>query len=98
MRGERRPTALWSHKDRLLALALAVYEADLCAGCGHPMSESMDPANERRYHAPPPHRCHACTAIELRSAEYEKAQQPRALRFTVDLIRRVASVAGPSAP
>lgn len=55
------------------------------------MSESMHPDNERAYHAPLPVRCHACTAIEVRQAEYEKAQQPRALRFTVDLIRRAVS-------
>ena len=60
------------------------------------MTESMHPDNEQAYHAPLPVRCHACTAIEVRQTEYEKAQQPRALRFTVDLIRR-AVAGGPRA-
>lgn len=38
LRGERKPGKKWSGKDRAFALALQVYEADLCGGCGKPMS------------------------------------------------------------
>lgn len=97
-RGQRPPGARWTFKDRLIAMAVADYEADLCGGCGEPRSESMDPANERAYVAPPPLRCHACTAIEARQEKYRDAQQPRALAFTVELARRVASGVRRAAP
>ena len=38
LRGERKPGKKWSARDRAFALALTVYEADLCNGCGKPMS------------------------------------------------------------
>lgn len=87
LRLERAPGDRWTVKDRLLALALQGYEDDLCE-CGHPRSESMDPDNEGRYSAPPPSRCHACTAIERRSEQYKEAKAPRALRFAAILTKR----------
>lgn len=36
--GERKPGKKWTGKDRAFALALVAYEADLCRGCGQPMS------------------------------------------------------------
>jgi hypothetical protein len=70
-------------------VALTLHEATLCAGCGHPVEESMsaeaDPGNQDRlwhYEAPLPHRCHACTAIEVQQAAYVEAENPRALRFS----------------
>ena len=38
LRGERKPVKKFTAKDRAFALALTVYEADLCGGCGKPMS------------------------------------------------------------
>lgn len=38
LRGERRPGKKWTARDRAFALALTAYEADLCQGCGQPMS------------------------------------------------------------
>lgn len=38
LRGERKPGKKFTGKDRAFALALTVYEADLCQGCGKPMS------------------------------------------------------------
>ena len=40
LRGDRKPGKKWSDKDRAFALALTAYEADLCGGCGQPMSRS----------------------------------------------------------
>lgn len=40
LRGERKPGKKWSAKDRAFALALTAYEADLCKGCGQPMSRT----------------------------------------------------------
>lgn len=49
------------------------------------MHESMDPDTEGRWTAPLPMRCHACTAIEHRVKDYEKADAPRALKFSAEL-------------
>ena len=40
LRGERKPGKKWTARDRAFALALTLYEADLCQGCGQPMSMS----------------------------------------------------------
>ena len=78
-----------------MALALATYEADLCQGCGQPMTESMDPENERGYVAPPPHRCHACTAVAARAEEYREVPHAhQVLRFNAE--RRAPRVSGGS--
>lgn len=69
----------------MAAQALTVYEDSLCEGCGQPRSQSMAPENEYRYHADVPIRCHACTAISARAAEYADARHPRALHFDVAL-------------
>ena len=38
LRGERKPGKKFTGKDHAFALALTVYEADLCQWCGKPMS------------------------------------------------------------
>ena len=81
----REPGKAWLPSDVMLALALTEYEAGLCDGCGQPMHQSMDPETEGRWVAPPPARCHACTAIEHRSADYGQNEAPRALRFSAAL-------------
>jgi hypothetical protein len=47
---------------------------EICAGCGEPKSESMDPANELAYqgHAL---RCHACAARDARANEIQEDEQ-----------------------
>lgn len=71
----------------MLALALRVHEDSLCKGCGVPMDESMDPANERHYHTDLPVRCHACTAYERAREKVAEAKypQPGALRLRLAL-------------
>lgn len=62
LRGERKPGTKWSNKDRAFALALTLYEADLCQGCGQPMSLSTG----KHAHTYQIERieCEACAEIE----------------------------------
>lgn len=76
----------WDLADVALVLALEVVEAETCSGCGHPMAESMAKANEFRYTAGLPIRCHACTALgQASDALPDYTPQPQALRFGVHL-------------
>lgn len=82
------PSGRWTEHDRSLAVALTLHEATLCSGCGHPVEESTsedaDPSSrgsQWHYEAPPPHRCHACTAVAERQADYIEADAPHALRY-----------------
>lgn len=62
LRGERKPGKKWSGKDRAFALALTAYEADLCQGCGQPMSLS---SGEHAHDYDVRHtRCMACAEVE----------------------------------
>lgn len=42
MWGVGRSSSRWSELDLLLAEALALYEAGLCKGCGHPLAFTTD--------------------------------------------------------
>jgi len=53
----------WDADDRGFALALLAIEAETCSGCGHPVAESMDAANQFAYRAELL-RCHACAAAD----------------------------------
>ena len=53
----------WDADDQGYALALLALESEACDGCGHPVSESMDPTNQFGYHAELL-RCHACAAAD----------------------------------
>lgn len=59
-------------------VALGEYRADMHV-CGHPLSETTDPASEGRWTAGLPIRCHACTAIAVRQEDYREASHPQAL-------------------
>lgn len=83
MRGAKR--LRWSVTDRLLAVALTLYEGGICSGCGQSMRESTNPDLEDRWTTDLPHRCHACTAIARRAKEYDDQDFPQAYRFVVGL-------------
>lgn len=51
----------WTQDDTDLALALTAIDGERCSGCGHPRSESMDPAREFDWKAEAV-RCHSCAA------------------------------------
>lgn len=86
--------------DRLLLLALTRHEADLCS-CGHPLTESMDPANDKDdpegdagYFAGEPLRCLACTELAAAQKSYADAVGPDrldamyGLRWIAELVHR----------
>ena len=52
---------LWTHEDRMWALAHDHIEQDRCTGCGHPRSESTDKTADDQYRGHTV-RCHACKA------------------------------------
>ncbi|WP_245984307.1 hypothetical protein [Streptomyces tateyamensis] len=52
---------LWLPEDRWWALALLEVEARACRDCGHPSTDTTDPAGEYAYDAEVV-RCHACAA------------------------------------
>lgn len=69
--------------DRLLVLALQIYEDSLCTGCGQLLSECTDADLEDHWTTLPlATRCYACTALARRAREYEGVQHAHALRFT----------------
>ena len=63
------------------ALALRLFEDDLDPQCGHPRRYAWDTDAAGHYEAPHPTRCHACTAIGKKQAEYEGQKDGHALRF-----------------
>lgn len=85
------PGGRWSEHDRSLAVALTLFEATLCSGCGQPVEESTSPeadihngAGAWHYEVPPPHRCYACTAVaDAQDAMAEKGapHAPHALHY-----------------
>lgn len=73
----------WSEQDVAWMLALAEWRATRCPACGGDIRECTDPASEGRYEVPPPHRCHAATAIAAAQERYMDSQHPQALLFHV---------------
>jgi hypothetical protein len=69
----------WDDQERARVLALLDVESQQCPGCRGWLPETTDNSNEGRYRASTPHRCHRCTAIQQKQAEYEKAKEPAAL-------------------
>jgi hypothetical protein len=75
----------WDEDNRDLAVAYAMWEADLCPGCQRPMAETMSAENEGRYVASAPLRCHSCTAHHQASDAYSDSPQAQALFVPVEL-------------
>lgn len=71
----------WSARDRELAKALLLHEADQCSGCGHPLSETLDPEREGWYDV---HEdiCAGCLALEKHA---EREEREPGARVTVTL-------------
>jgi hypothetical protein len=76
----------WLEEDRDWATADLHEQASKCSsGCGLPLDETTDPANEGAYEAPLPTRCFACTTLSARQAEYK--EDPSSLLFHVRKVR-----------
>ena len=80
---QRYATPEWTELDHAYLLALEVYEAGLCDGCGHPLAETTKAENTEAYVAKAPVRCHRCTA-QIQAAEEHERPQAEALRWPVD--------------
>ena len=80
---QRYETPEWTDLDRAYVLALDLYEAGLCDGCGHPLEETTRAENSEAYVAKAPVRCHRCTA-QVHAAEEHERPQPEALRWPVE--------------
>lgn len=81
LRGERKPGKKWSGKDRAFALALTVYEADLCNGCGQPMSNTTgDHPHDYNVDSI---RCMACSELEDHREESSKKPESGEKLFVV---------------
>jgi hypothetical protein len=73
----------WDETEQGWMLALAEYRADRCPGCSGQLSETTAEDAERAFVGEPPHRCHKCTAIAIKQAEYQKtAPWPQALLWS----------------
>jgi len=83
LRGAKRER--WSETDRLLAMALRLYEDGLCPGCGQQIRYAMDPALAEFWTTMPPVRDHACTALAEAQDGVKDSRHPHALRHVVGL-------------
>lgn len=72
----------WTQEDRDFALALLAVEADLCPGCGHPRSQTTDPAMQDEYTADAI-RCHGCKAVAVAAEPFSKPQHAAGIYFAV---------------
>ena len=79
--------AEWDEDERGWMLALARLRKGECSGCGHPLIESTDPANDGRYKVDSPTRCYACNALQVafEKAKAEDYKHPAALRWGAHL-------------
>ncbi len=67
-------------------VALGIYRSDLHS-CGQPLSEAAAAESMGQYAVPAPLRCHACTAIDAKQAEYSAnpaGQYPHALLWRAE--------------
>jgi hypothetical protein len=83
--GERTVDATaWTERDSVYAMALEDYEASICSGCGQPLVESTDKANEGRYVAKD-RICFGCVELDIAGKRFEDHDHPAALRMSVTL-------------
>jgi len=75
---------LWLETDRSAAMALELYEADLCTGCGQPMSESTLLENEEQYQISYEY-CHGCVELDTYQDVLQKKAHAPALLTSVHL-------------
>lgn len=75
----------WHETDRLLALALNLYEDGICSGCGQQVKYAMDPALADYWTTMHPVRDHACTALAVAQDAVKDDKHPHALRHVVGM-------------
>lgn len=72
----------WTHRNRVLAEALTLYELSTCDGCGQPVSESYDPDREGWYDVVEVV-CAGCKAKESHARDNHAQPEP-GLRLRVE--------------
>jgi hypothetical protein len=75
--------SVWSVEDRELALAWSDRQRSLCGGCGHPLGETTDPANEGVYEATHILVCDACAARDAAVSGRFPERRPAGLHVLV---------------
>jgi hypothetical protein len=65
-------------------MLLSDIEADVCRGCGQPLSETLTLEAYEGYEAGPPAVCQGCKALHRRQREYDEDKDIHALRFSVN--------------
>jgi len=76
-----RPEPEWDEGEQTIMLALQLYRNGLCPKCGGPLSVCTDAANEMRFDAGLPIRCHATTARGRAAEAYRDLPGSEALMF-----------------
>jgi len=76
-----RPEVEWDDAEQTVMLALQYYQNGLCPKCGGPLSVCTDAANEMRFDAGLPIRCHATTARGRAAEKYRDQPGSEALMF-----------------
>jgi hypothetical protein len=80
-----RPEVEWDESEQTVMLALHQYRNSLCPKCGGPLDKCTDPANEMKYTAGLPIRCHATTARGKAAEPYRDQPGFDALMFVPTL-------------
>lgn len=62
--------------DRMMAMALTLYEDSLCAGCGLPHSKTRGDDNVGRYEVRDDHVCHGCEPLEAARQDKHRTTFP----------------------
>jgi hypothetical protein len=73
----------WDDTERAYAITLLDLEADLCNGCGQPLSETTLREAFDGYDVPDPHACQGCKALIAQQKEYAASESMPAYRFRV---------------
>lgn len=66
----------WRVEDRVMAVALTLYEDSLCSGCGHPRDRAYNPDMEG-YYVTREHTCQGCAARDRHEAELRDKRDQR---------------------
>ena len=83
-RGTTAPGEKWTGTDRTLAMALTIYEAGLCGGCGQPLALTHSSDDHKGHgYAVQTYECTSCSELESVSDETKKADVPGTKRYTV---------------
>lgn len=93
------PETEWDELQRGWMVALTLYEADTCRGCGHQLEDTTDPQRDYNNPLAPyqyeavdgwPKQCHRCAALDRvqHEVEAQRPQHPGAMKYAVHLTRK----------